>query len=56
MRFGIKVWDHAHLTDGTQRQKKSKKHYIDAKYILEVFCESEYNYATLDSQTWERDL
>ena len=31
--------DHAHLTDGMQRQKKSKKHiYIDAFYTLDVFC------------------
>ena len=35
-------WDHAHLTDGMQWQKKSKKHiYIDAFYILDVLCESE---------------
>ena len=36
--------DHAHLTDGMQWQKKSKKHnyiYIDAFYTLDVFCESE---------------
>ena len=33
-------WDPAHLTDGVQKQKKSKKH-IDAFYILEVFCENE---------------
>ena len=42
--------DYAHLTDGMQWQKKSKKHiyiyiyipvYIDAFYTLDVFCESE---------------
>ena len=31
--------DHAHLTDGMQWQKKSKK--IDAFYASDVFCESE---------------
>ena len=37
-------WDHAHLTDGMQWQKKFKKHihvYVIAFYILDVFCESE---------------
>ena len=32
--------DYAHLTDGMQWQKKSKKD-IDAFYTLDVFCESE---------------
>ena len=47
-------WDHAHLTDGMQWQKKSTKHiYIDAFYFLGVFCESN---AALDSLRLERDL
>ena len=33
--------DHAHLTDGMQWQKSKKHIYIDAFYILDVFCESE---------------
>ena len=41
--------DHAHLTDGMQWQKKSKKHilyieYIDAFYTLNVFCKSECSF------------
>ena len=51
-------WDHAHLTDDMQWQKKSKKH-IYIQYILMHFifwmCSVRVN-AALDSQRLERDL
>ena len=49
--------DHAHLTDGMQWQKKSKKHiyiYILMHFILWM-CSVIVN-AALDSQRLERDL
>ena len=49
--------DHAHLADGMQWQKKSKKH-IHIQYILMHFilwmCSVRVN-AALDSQRLERD-
>ena len=46
-------WDHAHLTDGMQRQKKSKMH-ISIHFILWKY--SVRVNAALDSQKLERDL
>ena len=50
-------WDRAHLTNGMQWQKKSKKHiYIDVlMHFIFWMCSVRVN-AALDSQTLERDL
>ena len=52
MRFGIKASGIMLIRLMVCKGIRSlRSMYIDAFYILEVFCESECNYATLDSQT-----
>ena len=48
-------WDHAHLTDGRQRQKKSKMHVHILMHFILWKCSVRVN-AALDSQRLERDL
>ena len=47
--------DHAHLTDGMQWQKKSKKHIFILMHFILRMCSVRVN-AALASQTLEKDL
>ena len=46
-------WDHAHLTDGMQWQKKFKRHIL--MHLIFWMCSVRVN-AALDSQRLERDI